>query len=92
MFLLLAGMDLSENKERRTARSLPLITLTTPLSLLQAKLDIADIRNKSWYLHIPLGHHISCADTPLTWIPITHFAIWLPSPKVHPKRSLTHLH
>ena len=43
-------------------------------SFLRGKPDPIDSRNKSWYLQIPLGHRIGCADAPLTWSPITHFS------------------
>ena len=55
---------------------LPSTALRTTLpSFLRVELDPTDIRNKSWYLHIPQGHRIGCADAPLTWSPITHFRL-----------------
>ena len=52
---------------------LPLAALTTPPSFLCVELNLTDIRNKFWYLHITLGHRTSCTDALLPWSPITHF-------------------
>ena len=61
------------SRRRRRPTPLPPTALTAPPSFLRGKLDLAGIRNKSWYHHIPQGHRIGFADAPLTWSPITHF-------------------